>query len=224
MAKNFGAVIFDLDDTLIKSNIDFIEMRNAMIHFLAHNLPFAIELDTSKSTYEIIQYAVMMLNEHGLSNMILNVTNELNRIMTDIEMKYMSKAKLIEGVVEALSNLKSKGIKIGILTRSCRKYTDEVLRASGLSALVNDVAARDDSDSPKPDPSQVYYLMKKMNVKSHDVVMVGDHAIDWLCARNAGIRFVGVLTGRLPNEQRQQLGETVVPSVRELPDLLDSQY
>jgi len=222
MVKSFSAVIFDLDDTLIKSNIDFIEMRNAMIDFLRQNLPFGIELDTSKSTYEIIQYAIRMLNEHGLSDTVLHVTSELNRIMTDIEMKYVSKAKLIEGVAEVLNRLKSKGIKIGILTRSCRKYTDEMLRASELSVLVDEVAARDDSDSPKPDPSQVYSLMKRMSVKSDDVVMVGDHPIDWLCAKNAGIRFVGVLTGRWAKEQEQQLGEAVVPSVRELPDLLDS--
>jgi phosphoglycolate phosphatase len=221
MTKNLRAVIFDLDDTLIRSNINFMEMRSALIDFLTSNLPFAIELDTSKSTYEIIQYAIAVLNEHGLSNIVSNVTTKLNRVMTGIEMKYVSNAKPIEGAVEALSTLRNKGVKIGILTRSCRKYTDDVLRATALSGFVDEVAARDDSDTPKPDPSQVYYLMKRMNVKPTDVVMVGDHTVDQLCARNAGVRFIGVLTGRLANEQHEKLGETVVPSVRELPNILD---
>jgi ClpP class serine protease len=35
-------------------------------------------------------------------------------------------------------------MKIGILTRSCRKYTDDVLRATALSGFVDEVAARDE--------------------------------------------------------------------------------
>ena len=63
--------------------------------------------------------------------------------------------------------------------------------------------------------------MTRMKVNAEEVVMVGDHPVDALCARNAGIRFVGVLTGSWRKEQTEQLGSVVIPSVKELPDLLD---
>ncbi len=95
-----------------------------------------------------------------------------------------------------------------------------MLVATGLSEFVDEVATRDDSANPKPDPSQIYWLIERMKVSSHEVVMVGDHPVDALCARNAGIAFVGVLTGSWSEEQTKQLGSTVIRSVKELPDLL----
>ena len=53
MQKNVKAVIFDLDDTLISSNINFIEM-SSMIDFLKHYMPFPVDLDATKSTHEIM--------------------------------------------------------------------------------------------------------------------------------------------------------------------------
>ncbi len=220
MERKVKAVIFDLDDTLIRSNVDFIEMRSRMIDFLRKYLPFPVDLDTSKSTHEITEYAVRLLKEHGQSEMIPQAMNELNRIMTEVELKHVSKAKLMDGVLQTLNRLKDAKIKIGVLTRSCRKYTDETLRATGLSALVDEVATRDETNTPKPDPTQVYSLMKRMRVRPEEVVLVGDHPIDALCAKNAGVSFVGVLTGRLTGEQPKQFAEKVLPSVRELPDLL----
>jgi len=219
-AKAVRAVILDLDHTLIMSGIDFPEMKAKIISYLGERIPSSEQLDRGRPTYEISRSAVQILQKHGLSEAVPKVLGEINRIMTDTEMKYVSKARLIEGSAHALKRLKDAGIKVGILTRSCRKYTDEVLRATGLSVLVDEVAARDDCANPKPDPTQVYLLMQKMNVKADEAVMVGDHPVDSLCARNSGVRFVGVLTGSWRTEQIAQLGSTVIPSVKELPDLL----
>jgi len=220
MQKNFKAVIFDLDDTLISSNINFIEMRSGMIDFLKHYMPFPVDLDTTKSTHEIMEYAVSLLKERGHPEMIPKARSELNRIMTDVELRHISKARLIDGVIQTLNKLREARVRIGILTRSCRNYAEETLRATGLSTFVDEVATRDDSNSPKPDPCQVYLLLERMHVRSEDAVMVGDHPTDALCARNAGVRFVGVLTGRLIGEQSKQFRENALPSVRELPALL----
>jgi len=214
------AVIFDLDHTLIVSGIDFPEMKAGIVSYLRQRLPSSEQLDSSRPTYEITRSAVQILQKHGLSHMVPEVVEETNRIMSDTEMRYVSKARLIQGAPQALKRLKDAGMKVGILTRSCRRYADEVLKATGLSAFVDEVAARDDCTSPKPDPTQVYLLMQKMNVRPDETVMVGDHPVDSLCARNSGVRFVGVLTGSWGAEQVTQLGSTVIPSVKELPDLL----
>jgi len=214
------AVIFDLDHTLIVSGIDFPEMKGKIVDYLRQRVPSSEQLDASRPTYEITQSAVQILRRHGLSHIVPEALEEVNRIMSDTEMRHVSKARLMEGAAQTLKRLKDADVKIGILTRSCRRYVDKVLAATGLSMLVDEVAARDDCNSPKPDPTQVYLLMQKMNVKPDETVMVGDHPVDSLCARNSGIRFVGVLTGSWGAEQVKQLGSTVIPSVRELPDLL----
>jgi HAD superfamily hydrolase (TIGR01549 family) len=217
--KKFKAVIFDLDHTLIRSHIDFHEMKANIVNYLRDKLPSA-ELDDKMTTYEVTRRATEFMETHGLSKDIPKTVSELNRIMTNTEMKYVSNAALIEGAAEALKKLKAAGMKIGILTRACREYANQTLKTTGLATLVDEVAARDDCDNPKPDPSQVYWLMEKMKVKSDNVIMVGDHPIDSLCARNAGISFVGVLTGSWGAEQVEQLGPNILPSVKQLPEYL----
>jgi phosphoglycolate phosphatase len=218
--ESVKAVIFDLDHTLVKSAVDFMEMRTGIIEHLEKRFPSFGKFDKSKPTYEITQAAVLKLQEQGLTQMIPEILAEINGIMNDVEMKYASRATLIEGAKETLAKLKRAGFKVGILTRGCRQYTEEVLKTNDLSELVDEVAARDDSLNPKPDPAQVYWLIKRMKVNAEEVVMVGDHPVDALCAGNAGIRFVGVLTGSWRREQIEQLGPVVIPSVKELPDLL----
>jgi phosphoglycolate phosphatase len=214
------AVIFDLDHTLVVSGIDFAEMKSSIVSYLKERIPCSDQLDATKPTYEIAESASQILWSHGLSEAIPKVLNEINRIMTETEMKYVSKARLIEGAPETLKRLKSAGVKIGILTRSCRKYTDEILLKTGLSEFVDYVEARDDCANPKPDPTQMHLLMQKMKVKPDETIMVGDHPVDSLCARNSGVRFVGVLTGSWDAERTAQLGQTVIPSVKDLPRLL----
>ncbi len=214
------AVIFDLDHTLVRSGIDFSEMKTRIVSYLEQRLPSLGNFDPNRLTYEITQAVVEKLRTQGLSNIIPEVTENINRLMNDTEIKYASKAILIEGVADALKRLKRASIRIGILTRSCREYTQEVLKATGLLEYVDEIAARDDSISPKPDPSQIYWLLGRMKIEGDDVVMVGDHPVDAFCAKNAKIRFIGVLTGSWKEEQTKQLGPSVIPSVKELPDLL----
>ena len=214
------AVIFDLDHTLVKSGIDFSEMKTRIVDYLEQKFPSLGSFDQNRPTYEITQAVVEKLKTHGFPNIIPRVTEDINRIMNDTEIKYVSKAVLIEGAVETLRRLKKANIGIGILTRACREYTQEVLKTTGLSEYVDEIAARDDSINPKPDPAQVYWLLGRMKIDGWEAVMVGDHPIDALCARNARIQFIGVLTGSWKEEQTNQLGSTVIQSVKELPDLL----
>ncbi len=218
--KSLGAVIFDLDHTLIKSQIDFSAMKMRMVNYLRAEYPAFSELDNKWTTYEIVGYTAQYLEKQGTPEAVPRVTCELNRIMVDIEMTSVSKATLIDGAVEALNTLRNAGLKRAILTRSCRKYAEEVLKTTGLSIFVDEVAPRDDCENPKPNPSQVYWLLNRMKVSSNAVVMVGDHPTDALCAKNAGIEFIGVLTGSWGLEQTKKLGPLTVASVKELPDLL----
>jgi len=214
------AVILDLDHTLVASGINFPEMRAKIVDYLRQRLPSPEQIDSRKPTYEITRSALETLQKHGLSALIPEVMDEINRIMTDTEMKYVSKSTPIDGAVQALRRLKDAGIKVGILTRSCRKYADEVLRTTGLSAYIDEVAARDDCATPKPDPTQVYSLMEEMKVVPKETVMVGDNPVDSLCAKNSGVRFIGVLTGSWGAGRPSPLGSYVIPSIKELPDLL----
>jgi len=220
--RSIAAVIFDLDGTLIRSSIDFVKMKNRIIaHFRSLGVD-SEDFSSSRPTFEIVQKGIERLKKKSSEEIVSEVRRQIDQIMTDVEMEHVDSVSAIAGVSETVKLLKEKGIKIGILTRSCREYALRSLQTTGLSKLVDFVAARDDVDRPKPDPDQVIMLAQKLNVKLEETLMVGDHPIDALCAKNSNIRFVGVLTGSSEADAFKKIGCDVIGSVNDLPQLLHS--
>ena len=218
--RSITAVIFDLDGTLIRSSIDFVKMKNMIIaHFRSLEVD-SEDFSSSTPTFEIVQKGIELLRKKLPEERVSKARRHIEQIMTDVEMEQVDSVSVIPGVSETVKLLKEKGIKIGILTRSCREYALRSLEATGLSKLVDFVAARDDIDRPKPDPDQVIMLAQKLNAKLEETLMVGDHPIDALCARNSNVRFIGVLTGSSNADAFKKIGCDVIGNVNDLPKLL----
>jgi len=187
---NLKAVVFDLDGTLIDSKIDFRKMKKRNIRLLEASGVEQGLLTEEMLNYEIEKLAVEDLRKKGVSEeKIQRVFQKVAEIMNEIELEAVEDVQLLDGVVETLENLKRLGLKIGIITRSCREYVNRVLKKFELERLIDAVAARDDVLKPKPDPEHPRYLMELLGVKPSETVLIGDHPLDALCAKNVGMRF-----------------------------------
>ncbi|MBS7655169.1 HAD family hydrolase [Candidatus Bathyarchaeota archaeon] len=213
--KNIKGIIFDLDGTLIKSNINFLEMKKKIIDYLKSlKLDFKIEEVPSTSISELIEYTINKVEDEKLRKKILKETNKL---MNEEELKSLTTVSPIEGVKETLKTLKSEGFRIGVLTRGCREYALKSLEKTCLKDLIDCLIARDDLDKPKPNPVSALKLIKKMKLTPKEVLMIGDHVLDFLCAEKAGIKFIGVLTGFSNEKDFKKIGCEVIKRVNELP-------
>jgi phosphonatase-like hydrolase len=79
----------------------------------------------------------------------------------------------------------------------------------------------------RPAPFMIFYAMTQLNIQSvHEVLKVGDTPADMLEGRNAGCRgVIGVLSGPRPVTAWGKYWHThVIPSVAELPDLVESEF
>ncbi len=185
------AVIFDLDETLIHSGIDFKKMKSETIEFLervgvTHGL-----LNDRMLNFEIVRLAVDNLRGKGFSQEEINrVLAKVTKIMNQVELESLHGATLIEGVPETLKAMKTKGLKVGIMTRGCREYTEKVLAKFGLRKYVDAVVARDDVEKPKPDPEHAFHLLRLLCVPVEEALLVGDHSSDAECAKKAGLKFI----------------------------------
>jgi HAD superfamily hydrolase (TIGR01509 family) len=184
------AVIFDLDGTLIDSKIDFRKMKRRNIRLLEASGVEPGLLTEEMLNYDIERRAIEDLRTKGVPREeVQRVFQKVAEIMSEIELEAVEDARLFDGVVETLEKLKGLGLKIGIITRSCREYASRILEKFGLEKLIDAVAARDDVSRPKPDPEHPRYLMKILGVKPSETVLIGDHPMDALCAKNVGTRF-----------------------------------
>ncbi len=191
--KHLRAVAFDLDGTLIRTSVDFRKMKRGIIRlFGSFGLDQSL-FTVSDLTYVTIRRGLDLLASQGIPDaQIAEITSDITRIMNRVELESVSRVEPMPQVSETLFELRERGMKIGVITRGCRAYTMAALDKIGISDMVDGILARDDVDMPKPHPSHLIGLAKKLGVDPCELVLVGDHRTDYLCAKAAQVVFVGL--------------------------------
>ncbi len=188
---NIKAVIFDLDDTLIHSRINYKKMKSSIINFLINVGVQPSLLSEDMLNFEILRAAIEDLRKKETpENVIRKINNEVNAIMNKVELESLNDAKLRKGALEVLYDLKKRDIKIGIITNGCKDYAISIVRKFSIERYIDAIIARDEISNSKPDPEHLLTMLKILQVKTKEAIFVGDHWIDALCARNAGVRFI----------------------------------
>jgi len=222
-ASGIGAVIFDLDGTLIHSRIDFSEMkRNLISIYTEHGVPATIlSMDYTLTTN--MKNAREYLLEKGDINSVGKLEAQVESKLEEIELSTLLLIKPVENAREVVENLRSRGIGVGILTRGSRRYARLALKMTRLEPFIDHMMCRDDSPwwEAKPNGVALLRLVGKMGVRTQDCLVVGDHVMDMECALNTGALFVGVLTGSFDEISWKEAGcENVIKSVSELPGFI----
>lgn len=215
------AVIFDLDDTLIHSGIDYKRVKNTIIKFLVDSGVTEGLLNESMSNLEIIERAVKDLRRKNIDeSKIHNALSYVYEIFNEAEMEAIDKARLMDGAIETLSLLKSLGLKIGIVTNSCSAYARKIARRFSLDKYVDIIVARDETPRHKPDPEHLLWALRALSVRSSEAVFVGDHWVDALCAKGAGVKFILLRNRKWNIEDAERDATAVISSLNELPKTL----
>jgi len=185
------AVIFDLDGTLINSAIPFRKMKSRIIkHFEDVGVTSGL-LNVEMMNFEITRKAVEDLESKGFPQQyIKEALEKASKIMNEVELESHDDTSLIPNVPETLEALKKQGLKLGLMTRSCREYAEIILAKFNLRKYFDVIIARDDVESPKPDPSHPARLLELLNVSAEETLFIGDHWSDAECAKRSGLKFV----------------------------------
>lgn len=187
-------VIFDLDGTLIHSAVDFTKLKRRTIEFLMKRGLSAEIFSMDMKTYEIMWCASTLFKEKGVTEENIALTNrEVSEMWNQIELESVGKTTPIDGANETLLELKKRGFKIGVVTRSCREYAVEALRITGLLEYVDVLVGRDDTARPKPSPDPLIKAIRTLNLRTDETVMIGDNIDDAQCACGAKVRFIGIM-------------------------------
>jgi phosphoglycolate phosphatase len=184
--SDMGAVVFDFDGTLAHLTIDFGRMtRDVIAAIHAHGLDDP-ELERLY-VLEMVAEAQLRVDEPE------RLVDECARAIEKVEVAAAADAKLIEGVPEALEALRRAGLRVGVITRNCRKAVFTV--DDGLLDRIDALVARDDADRVKPDPAHVHQCLAEMDAAGLPTAVVGDHPMDMTTALGAEALAIGVPTG-----------------------------
>ncbi|MGE2726379.1 phosphonatase-like hydrolase [Mycolicibacterium pulveris] len=129
----------------------------------------------------------------------------------------------VPGAADAISQLRSAGVKVALTTGFSRSTQDRILTALGWEEIADLTLCPADAGRGRPFPDLVLTAVLRAGTDDvASVAVVGDTASDILSGRRAGAAIIaGVLTGAHPEEKLRAAGAThVLDTVAELPRLI----
>lgn len=106
-----------------------------------------------------------------------------------------------DGAVEAIALLKSRGLKLGVVTSKMHAGALRGLKHCGFEGLFDVVIGADNVDEHKPHPAPVRAALAQLGASAERAVMVGDSPHDLASGRAAGAFTAAVAWGPFPREQ-----------------------
>ena len=209
-----GAMLFDLDGTLLDSAPDLVDALNRVRASIGLK-PLAVEL----VGHGVTRGAVGLL-ELGMPATDTDTFESWRQMLIGYYAgNIFDKSKLYEGVEELLAALERAGIPWGLVTHKSEALTASVLEASGLSRRVSCSVCGDTLEKRKPHPEPVLLACERLGVAPSETLFAGDDLRDIEAGVAAGTRTAAVFYGYGSASLSGPLAEQAIP-VRHPTDLM----
>ncbi len=213
-----GAVLFDLDGTLLDTLDDLADSANyalALFGYPTHPTPMYrhfVGNGVDKLIFRIMP-------EEGLAPEQFKALRE--RYLDRYNTHALEKTRPYDGVPQALRALKSMGLRLCVVSNkpdSQAKYT--VSHFFGFDLF--DLVVGGSADYPlKPDPALTQHVLASVETPPKNAVFVGDTGVDMRTAKNAGLTAIGVTWGFRDRDELMENGaDYIADDPGELPALI----
>ncbi|WP_121329982.1 MULTISPECIES: HAD family hydrolase [unclassified Flavobacterium] len=213
----FKGIIFDLDGTLVNSLEDISDAMNIVLQ--KQNYP--------THTYDAYQYFI----GSGLRNLVSKALPASNNTEGQIEICFENmiteyreictlKTKPYNGIIELLDHLASQDFKLAVFSNKADELTKKIV-AEIFPDYFDAAVGLSTEALKKPNPFEAIEISKNWNLKTDEILFVGDSDIDILTATNAKMFPVGVSWGYRTEDELIATGaKLVINSPSELLQLL----
>lgn len=211
------AFIFDLDGTLIDSLADIAESINRMLD--ARGYPRCEQEVFKQMVGDGMEKLVeRALPKSACDTELINACVEEYRVNYDLLWNVQTRP--YEGITEMLVKLKSKGVKLGVISNKAHRFTVPMTEHFFGKACFDHILGQRTEVPRKPAPDSAREMAALLELKTDEMAYVGDSGIDMAFARSSGMRAVGVRWGfRGEAELRANGADLLVSSPADLFDL-----
>ena len=200
--RGYGAVLFDLDGTLVDTyRLILGSMRHATRACLGREIPEG-ELMSLVGTPLDDQMVFFAGGDAELGAELARVYREHNERTHDREIRRFP------GVEDMLAQLRRAGLPVAVVTSKKHALAMRGIRRCGLEGLVDFVIGPDDFPAHKPDPGPVLEGCRRAGVEPSACLFVGDSPFDIQAGNAAGCATVAVSWGVFTAERLAEDGPT----------------
>ena len=203
-----NAIVWDLDGTLVDSAPDLATALNTVLDMRGF---FTLSLGEVR---KMIGNGVPKLVERGfnavgvrpdaaqLDELVALFVPQYKACATDNTLPY-------PGVIEALQEIHSMNIPMGVCTNKPEAFTRQILEGLGLAGFFSSVVGGDSTSARKPDPEPVLACLRGLVSEPATSLMIGDSVHDVHAAHAAGV-IIGVVPWGYRSTPVEDLGADFV--------------
>jgi len=207
-------VTFDLDGTLLDTAQDFLLAVNILRqnHGIGKAKFSEVRSRVSEGAISLAAYAMNIesyeaLEEKKIKDGAIIKDKYLESYRSELLDIYkkcsLEKTTLFEGIDSVLKTLNKQNICWGIVTNKPRFFAEEIVEATLSEYAPAFLICPEDTGKRKPSPEGLILACKKANTLPKESIYVGDHSVDIIAGKEAGMKTIAAAYGYLP------LGENI---------------
>lgn len=186
-------IIFDLDGTLVRFEIDFLNLRKELIDFLNITYDFPPNFFSLKERVLVtVEKARDFYSNNNPAGEWDGIGQNLDGIIRKYEWEGARKTELLPTVHKTLHSLRQKDLKLGLFTLEPRDITIYILEEFNIKEYFDVISSRSDVEKLKPHPDHLYDIFNSFNIPPNHIIVCGDHPMDMKCAKDAGAIPIGI--------------------------------
>jgi phosphoglycolate phosphatase len=214
--KPIGAVLFDLDGTLVDSAPDIAFALNTVLvkdGALPHSVDIVRTL-IGEGIHRLVEKAYAL---HHRSLSLGDLNTKTANFAVIYEANIANETRPYPGVLAGLGMLKNKGVKTAIVSNKAQHLTDLLLHVLALSDRVDLILGARENLPKKPAPDMLLFALRALDVSADEAIFVGDSAADVKAAEAAHLPCI-LIEGGYTIEPATDLGAW--HTVQNFPDFI----
>lgn len=192
-ATRLGAVLFDLDGTLLDTAPDFVVVVNQLrAEHGRPPLPFdVIRATVSHGARALVRLAFDIIEEDPAFELLCQ------RLLVLYEAQIPGRTAPFPGMPQLITALDAHGVRWGVVTNKPHYLAEPLLAHSPLAPPAAVLVCPDHVTRTKPDAEPLLLACTRIGCRTDEAVYVGDHARDIEAGRNAGMLTIAATYGYL---------------------------
>ncbi|WP_432839457.1 HAD family hydrolase [Dactylosporangium sp. CA-092794] len=186
-ARFSGAVLFDLDGTLIDSEPVWAAANGR----LARSRQASMTEEILRNLSGLDSTLAMRYLHEQFGWVGLDVAGDVAWVENQVRQRYARGVNWLPGARRLLAKVRAEGLAIGLVTSTYRTLVSYVLREAGPGCF-DVVVCGDDGCAPKPDPEPYRWAVERLGLPASACVAVEDSRRGVESARAAGCKVIQI--------------------------------